>query len=351
MNAIPAQDRALIEAALAAGRVTVVPRGVSSYPVPVWCHKTNRLTYPDGATQFRAVQAAHWRGRRGGRAPHPDIVARRDLIAALHGQGRTVAEIVDATGHEEHIVRMDLAKLDLRCNRAPTPSARAAVGRRDRVRAMAAEGKGAAEIAAAERCSVDLVCRIGRQLSLNLPHPEAVARAGRIKALDDAVAGLVREGLSKQAIRARLGLSGEALRLSLRRQRLDAPKAGVGGHVSASAAERAERVRALAAQGMTRRAIAREMGMHSDSVRDIGRRHGFDIPTGRPGPGRPAGSGSGPAQRPRPAEDLRCRIGVLYDQGLSWRAIADAVGITSGTVGYHLQMLGKAKVRNRQVAA
>lgn len=341
MSALSPQDRALIDAALAAGRVTVVPRGVSAIPLPVWDEKLQRLVMPDAAGGWRAQIAAGWRGARGGRPSHPDVVARRERVAALHGQGLTVAQIMEATGLPDSLVRLDLSNLKLRAHPARVV---AAEDRRARIAALAWAGQRTAQIAEALGLTAERVYRIGLELGLTLDAPDKVRRLGRLHEIDLAVADAVAEGLDKPAIRARLDLSVARLRESLKRQGLTAPN---GKTAPKSAVlrlqDRAAEIARLAGLGQTRLQIAEALGLHGDTVRDIGRRFGIVMVHGRSGrPRGPALVAAAPARnRPLPAEAVRARVGALRAQGLTFRAIADATGLSSGSVGYHLKMLDR----------
>ncbi len=354
MSSLSPQDRALVDAAIAAGRVTVVPRGASGIPLPVWDPKVGDLRYPEGADRMRVQIAAGYRsGPSGPRGSHPDIIARRERVAALHGQGLTVAQIVAQTGNPESLVRLDLSNLKLHAHRAQIV---AAADRRDQVRALAANGQQTMAIAQALNLKPERVYRLGLQVGLRLDPPVDSVRRDKLKAFDDAVAALVAEGLTKGQIRVRLDVSAARVRESMRRQDLKAPNSTTAGPSrQAKRDARAAEIRRLAGEGMTRLQIAEALGVRADTVRDIGKVYGIDVPTGKPGAGRPVGPARGfsarPGSRPRPAEETRQRVAALYGDGLSWRQIADQTGLTIGTVGYHLKMLGivKARVRDAKV--
>lgn len=339
MNALSREDRALIDAALAAGRVTVVPRGVSGIPLPVWCDKANGLRFPDGAERMRAQVSAGWRGSRGGRTAHPDVTERRAKVADLHAQGMTVAQIVAATGQSDSLVRFDLGALSLRAH-----PARVVAGKevRARIAALLAENKQTAEIAGIVGLSIERVYRLGRELGAVMDPPTRVIKSDALRQLDEAVAACVAEGLDKAAIRLRLCITGGRLRESLKRQGLSAPD---GKSVPKAQVERGQQraldVARLAAEGQTRMQIAATLGMHECTVRDICRRHQITLVQGKGG--RPRGPALvTPAtanHRPLPAEAVRQRIGALRAQGLSYRQICEATGMSPGTVGYHLKML------------
>ena len=87
------EERALIDAAVAAGRVTRVPTGASSWPGYRWTGNQLREIDPDGAA------AQTWRGRNKGAEIRAGVSLRnRAAVAADHAAGRTVAEIAAIHG-------------------------------------------------------------------------------------------------------------------------------------------------------------------------------------------------------------------------------------------------------------
>ena len=87
-DTIPARDRALIDAALTAGRVRHIPRGVSGVEAWVWCGETGRIRPPNGkkwtpfankkrkrpVNEVNAQIASMWR----------EGASRRAIAAAVH---------------------------------------------------------------------------------------------------------------------------------------------------------------------------------------------------------------------------------------------------------------------------
>lgn len=108
-------DRALIEAALAAGKLQKIATGVSAFPLPVWDGK--QLVSPDWKARLVAAQSAHYRGLQARRIK--EAAARRADVAAHHAAGHCSAEIARIVGVTIDTVRADLRLLDLSPNRPP----------------------------------------------------------------------------------------------------------------------------------------------------------------------------------------------------------------------------------------
>lgn len=87
------EDRALIDAAVAAGRVTRVPTGVTSWAGYRWTGSQLREIDADSAA------AQTWRGRNKGAEIRSGVRLRnRAAVAADHAAGRSAAEIAAAHG-------------------------------------------------------------------------------------------------------------------------------------------------------------------------------------------------------------------------------------------------------------
>lgn len=90
---ITQQERALIDEAIAAGRVTKIAEGKSSVPDVIWCPKGRRLVY---VTPVNA--GLNFSGSAAGAAQRRRKAANRANIADLLRQGRTDVEIAQALG-------------------------------------------------------------------------------------------------------------------------------------------------------------------------------------------------------------------------------------------------------------
>ncbi|WP_444666186.1 helix-turn-helix domain-containing protein [Cereibacter changlensis] len=113
MTRISDSDRALIDAALAAGRLRRIPRGVSGLPVAVW--DGAKLVYPEkdgGPSPKQGLSFARTT------AP-PELRARRAAVASLHAQGLCVTAIAAELGVHPQRVRDDHAVLRLAPHKPP----------------------------------------------------------------------------------------------------------------------------------------------------------------------------------------------------------------------------------------
>lgn len=106
---ISPEMRAAIDKAVAEGRVTKVPTGVSGIP-------------QDTPHDWKAQRDTFFKNARRGKSPDPAVAARRARVRDLHGAGKTVREIVDALGIADQIVRLDHTTMGLKVNRAKPSS-------------------------------------------------------------------------------------------------------------------------------------------------------------------------------------------------------------------------------------
>lgn len=154
--------RAAIDAALAAGRVTVVPQGTSGETLPVW--NGTHLVYPDGADRLRRAAAVCWKASQA-RALSPEIAARRRRIMELHDAGHFTRDIANDLGVTMQVVWDDMRAMDVRPHKPPprtgprrkpeTPAA--IVARRDAVYRLWDDGQTARSIASALDISLDTI--------------------------------------------------------------------------------------------------------------------------------------------------------------------------------------------------
>lgn len=113
MGKIPDDLRAAIDKAVAEGRVTKVPAGVSGIQ-------------HDAPADWKAQWDVAIRNRQ--RMKDPAVASRRQRIAALHAEGLSVNEIIRQSGEKPGTVRNDMQLLGLKANprpaREPKPRAR-----------------------------------------------------------------------------------------------------------------------------------------------------------------------------------------------------------------------------------
>lgn len=138
---VTAEERGLIDAAVAGGRVRRIPQGVTALGEIRWDPEVGDLRYVDKAEARRALRGAvtglpETRGRK--RPTPPWIVARRKRVAELVRAGCGGPEIRAALGLTQGALESDLAALDLRISDHRTAAARklseAVKARRARVR-------------------------------------------------------------------------------------------------------------------------------------------------------------------------------------------------------------------------
>lgn len=173
-RAVSANDRALIDAAIAAGRVRRIPRGQSSFPLPVW--NGSDLVYADGQNAMRRTINAQAKGSRLGYVD-PAVTARRRRVLEMHGRGLTVAEIVQAEKVSEYVIRMDHTRLGILPNNSVTAEdpRRAADARRVTVAKMRAANMSASRIAEALKVNITTIKRDFRALKRGGGSAEGVA--------------------------------------------------------------------------------------------------------------------------------------------------------------------------------
>lgn len=158
MNAVTPEERRLIDEAIAQGKVQKVPPG-SGHPGFQWCESRQRLVTKenDGGRSYFTF---------GWRTSKRQVVAkkRRAHVRRLHGEGKTVAEIVEALGASEYSIRADHSVLDLKPNPPKRAMPQHAKGmkpyrakRIERVKDLYARGLSKREIADALSVSVRTV--------------------------------------------------------------------------------------------------------------------------------------------------------------------------------------------------
>jgi len=121
---ISTTERALIDAALAAGRATVIPPGVDTQPKYRWCPTEGKLVQIGGMNISIKTTFGSGGSYRKRAAMRPNVIAarqRRTVVAEHHTAGMTNRQISDLMGVEPWTVQADLKRLGLRANIAPPP--------------------------------------------------------------------------------------------------------------------------------------------------------------------------------------------------------------------------------------
>lgn len=156
MSALSSEARALIDAAVRAGQVRQIPRGVSSFPLPVWDGR--KLRSPDAAERVRAVQASTWQRRM-----TPELratIERREAVGRLHAEGLPIWKIARELDVCRRTISADHKVLGLEsrqlCSRAPE-AIEAREQRRARVAELMEQGLSNARIGALVGCSAKAV--------------------------------------------------------------------------------------------------------------------------------------------------------------------------------------------------
>lgn len=114
MRQLPAEDRALIDEAIADGRVQTIPEGVSGEDHEIkWNTEKGKLEYTDKEAAKRRAKGStsKFHMKRPGKAPDPEVAKRRQRVADHVKAGLSVAEIMKAEGLKEHIVRNDAHRM------------------------------------------------------------------------------------------------------------------------------------------------------------------------------------------------------------------------------------------------
>lgn len=160
MSKLSSDDRALIDAAVRAGKVQTIPRGVSAIPQPVWDGKA--LVYPDGHDMMRRRISAQYLPGRAGYVP-PEVSERRKKVLGLHAEGYGVTEIADLLSVSPNAIREDHKRLAIAPNRQAiaggvTPEKRKLIDeRRKAIAQFRAMRKSAGEIARLLKVSISTV--------------------------------------------------------------------------------------------------------------------------------------------------------------------------------------------------
>lgn len=282
---IAAEVAARYGVAVRPGAVAQVPRGASGRPLPVW--DGHRLIYPewDRKKVERAAKVEAARKSRLARLD-PDVLARRERVAALHAEGATVAQMAETLSVKEAVIRYDLGHLGLTPNRAkPRDPA-------EELRSLIARGFTRREDLAAELgWTVNWLSRVAAGAKIALPGAERqskprrverqveamkLARQGKAAARREVIARLYGEGADLQAVMAATGAAKSTVQrdlkiLGLGKRRVRAAKVAPVVRLSVVATEeRRAAVSRLVAEGLNQKQIRARLGMAVDTLqRDL----------------------------------------------------------------------------------
>lgn len=308
--------------------------------------------------------------------PETPAQVRRRRVRELHDLGRDRVQIADLLGVNSRVISADAKALGIALalpakvaapRRQPDrpPHRRAGRGngnaaareranavrmaaasvKRDEVLGLLASGLGFAEVAARTGFTLRHVRHLDRRNRLATGAPTL-----RVEALRADVAQLAAQGLSRTDIAAALQRSRRSVNRHLAElgyQVGDLPGDADGDEVSARRREIEARLRAMLAQGMTRAAMAAEMGMTrkrlSIWLARIGVAQG-DVA----GDDGPPGSG---ARKRSEQEALRARVAEMARGGMGLAEIAAMVGRRAHSVRMLLHFSGVSLAEESEVGA
>ncbi len=118
MDVISAEDRALIDEAIAAGQVQHIPRGHSSFSDDIAWNGRN-LVYVDKAKTEALRSTSSLFNRRSGPRKDPKVAARRAKVRDLAQTGKNTAEIAKILGTTPSIVSNDAKVMKVTIQRKP----------------------------------------------------------------------------------------------------------------------------------------------------------------------------------------------------------------------------------------
>jgi len=190
-------ERALIDAAIAAGKVQEVALGVSAFPTPVWTgHKLEYAT-PEDAAMFKMRRLVF------GAAPSAKIATRRAKVIEMHKSGMTPKQIAAELGETIDLIQRDIRQAGL--------SPRQGIDRewiKSEVARMHAEGMRRQDVADALGLSNSSLRRVLVKLGLKFSqfHPDHPYRKERAERKAEAIR-LHKAGLGTAEISKRVGVT------------------------------------------------------------------------------------------------------------------------------------------------
>lgn len=191
---ITSHERALIDAAIAAGKVTRVPPGQSALWAYQWCPKDQKLKHVDTIAGIRHHPGFFLGRVQHGRKQSPEVAKRRAEVRRLHDAGLGRAEIAERLGTPYNTIVNDYEKLGLRPHPVPrqTRQMREMVVRLRQLEALLDDGtvRSAKELRAIlgvrEATFWDYMKRLGRRLPREVAGPRkspetVIARRAEIR--------------------------------------------------------------------------------------------------------------------------------------------------------------------------
>jgi transposase len=139
---ITSHERALIDAAIEAGKVTRVPPGQSALWSYQWDSERHRIVHTDTFLGIKHKPGHFLARSQHGRKPEPGIMARRQKVRALHDEGLSRPEISERLGIAYNTLVNDYDALGIRPNEKPrrTKQARERVERLKQLEALLDDG-------------------------------------------------------------------------------------------------------------------------------------------------------------------------------------------------------------------
>lgn len=147
-------------------QITKIPMGQSGAPEMIWSPKRRRIVYKNASERPKWVSKGAFRSKR---ATPGHVVIRRERVRALHAEGKTSREIMEALGATRNMIGDDYEALGIKPNiKAATGSARE--------RRRAENKKMTLAIKAASHCDL---AKVAEQLGISLKRAMGIYYAGR----------------------------------------------------------------------------------------------------------------------------------------------------------------------------
>ncbi len=168
-DALTREERAEVDRRINADQVQRLPAGATSFICPVW--NGHKLVLPEGTDYYRTKMDQESRRYKRRVAPPlpPDIIRRREQVAALHAEGLDTVKIVAALEIYSHSsIENDLRRLGLKANPYQRPDSVDWQARNARLAELAAKGLTYAEIAAELGFGIDGTSKMCRAAGIKV---------------------------------------------------------------------------------------------------------------------------------------------------------------------------------------